>query len=225
MGYCDFFEETSRIQIYNVYNHGPITSRKLLDFGEVFPLPSYEDDQESKGMRSDDVIVSLSVLYATHVKLKKSICSKIIFSVPNEIKTTDFYSVHRRGTDHSMHTEVVTAQNFIDLMSNHFELYKNKTIYIATDDDEFIGVLRATYPELNLIYQNSERGQTGIPLGIHFNPGTSEDRFRRGLEILTDIYAMARSKGLLCGTSGIPCIVKVINPALPLTKIVEKPWS
>ena len=75
-----------------------------------------------------------------------NICSKIIFSVPNEIKTTDFYSVHRRGTDHSMHTEVVTAQNFIDLMSNHFELYKNKTIYIATDDDGFIGVLRATYP-------------------------------------------------------------------------------
>ena len=70
MGNKEFFEETSRSKIYDRSIHGPITLEQLIDFGGVFPFPSYNEHKESGEMKSMEVTFDLSALFANHIKIK-----------------------------------------------------------------------------------------------------------------------------------------------------------
>ena len=124
-----------------------------------------------------------------------------------------------------MHTGLISPTDFIRQIAVYLKQNGINPVFIATDDEDFIEILRTTYPYLNLVHQETERGKSGIAFGVHFNSGTSSDRIRRGYEIITDIYAMARSSCLLCGTSGIPTLAKIINPSLTVNKVVDLPWK
>ena len=193
---------------------------ETIDSGSTFILPSHEDHVKSSGEATEKVLAKLSLHFAENFRFNQLFLKLFREEKANYVSQKYNISIHRRATDHMMHTNILNSKEFIKKIEHRIRGEDN--IYIATDDKGFPELVKEQNPNINIITQKSERSNGSI--GIHYLEGSSEDKIRRGSEILHDILMLSRSSILLCGASGIPFFSRVINPSLKLINVVDQPW-
>ena len=195
--------------------------KEIFDMGKFFPLPSYEEDMLSNGGASTDIIESLSIVFARELRFTED-CAHYIRSHLRLLKTNGAwnYGVHRRASDHGMHTKILKVENF----SNKIAMFlkAEKVAFVASDDLSFHNTL-CSDTNCKIIGIPAER--SGNSVGVHFMPSSSENRVKRGYDVLTDIVALSHSREILCGASGIPVVAKTFNPATKLVNITGEKWN
>lgn len=209
----------SRISLYNPLLDKP-TKASIIQFSDCFPLPSYEEDSLSKGNASRLAIEKLSVEFNKNLQLRPEVLSQILQNYSLSSKKS-YLSIHRRMTDHAMHTEILSNHSFSLSIEKYMLGHRN--VFLATDDISFIAWFKNRFNNINLLYNDVER--TDGSVGIHFKPASSSTKIKRGLDILADIIAMSYSKYLLCGASGIPVLAKIINPSMNMINVTNLPWK
>lgn len=218
-GLEEYFELGPRIESYNE-NTFIDSNAEVVECGSTFILPSYKDHIETNGESTEEILTKLSIHYSNNLQFK----SIILERMRNFKRLFDHngynYAIHRRATDHSMHTKVLDGVKFAERTKKL--LHMQKSVYIATDDKDFYGNFRSVLPSINVLSQKSEKSNGQI--GIHYSPGAEHDRTRRGFEISYDLLMISRARFLLCGASGIPFLARVINPSLKIINIAEQTW-
>ena len=215
----DFFDLGPRLGMYSE-NNPLLNGLNIVDSGSAFLLPSHQEHVESNGEATEQILTRLSLQFSRNFRINKSYLNKFRTTKSSTCSQSYRIAIHRRATDHMMHTNILHSNEFINRVQKKIE--KEKCIYIATDDANFPSCLQETNPYIKIIKQESERSSGSV--GIHYLQGTSQDRMRRGSEILYDLLMLSRAKTLLCGASGIPFLSRVINPSLQLINIVDQPW-
>ena len=221
-GYFHFFESRNRIRIPTL-SDPPVPREYLTDFGTVFPFPSYEDNMASNGELQKEVLDELSIIFSREIRLKaktKSAIKAKLHTGQNDYQHCSL-AIHRRATDHSMHTRILSQNEFLERVKDYISLHQN--IFVATDELGFIELCKNEFKE-KIIYSNDVERASGH-VGVHFRPSNQSLRIQRGIDVLTDILSLAKADDLLCGASGIPIISQIINPSLNKIDIVKEAWS
>lgn len=220
-GFFHYFQSKGRIRLAS---RSEMESEQTdpLAFGVVFPFPSHEENIASKGKLQTQKIFELSGVFSKEIEFQ-SIAIAAIVSKLKSNKTSNSnwtLAIHRRASDHSMHTDILAKDKFIKKIISH--LNDHKGIFIATDEIGFVELCKKELENTNIFSNEVER--TSGNVGIHFLPSNQSIRVQRGIDILADVVSIAKAKTLLCGASGIPAMAQILNPSLQIVDIVKAGW-
>jgi hypothetical protein len=124
--------------------------------------------------------------------------------------------VHIRGSDHSQEVPAVHLDSYLKLLRNSKDFDK---FFIATDDNRVLNYLIKEFGEDRLIYQNAVRSDSleGVHTDFSF-----KDRYRLGLEVLADCYALSVCRKTLLVHSNVSYGALLLNPELPYQLLETK---
>jgi len=216
-GFPSFFSSLGRILVAD--NKAKVGD--AIDMGSYFPLPSYDADVATNGDATRKAIEELAIVYNREMRLSDD-CREAIRARIKTVKSVGRWSIsiHRRATDHSMHTRILSKEDFALRASRHVAGEKN--VFVASDETDFFSVL-SLKTSSRVLFTDAERSSSFV--GTHFLPSSESIRVRRGIDVLLDIICLSHSRIILCGASGIPVVSCIMNPSCRLQNIVGERWS
>ena len=165
MGFFQYFQSKGRIRVANRSEYESQRD-KIIDFGLVFPFASHEENIASNGELQNQIIFELSSIFSKEIEFNIKTKSAILCKLHSHRSTTNSWTIaiHRRASDHAMHTKILAQDEFINNTRNH--LKEHKDIFIATDEIGFVELFKQKLPNLNIYSNQVER--TSGSTGIHF---------------------------------------------------------
>ena len=119
--------------------------------------------------------------------------------------------VHIRKTDHYTEVPTVPVENYIKLISKKIEKNKYKNLFIATDDETVLELIKETFKNVNVLYNDVSRSKTGDPVHKSQNDNNG---FKLGLDALTDVYCLSLCKDVILSNSNFSYCVLYFNPGI-----------
>lgn len=169
------------------------------NYVEDYPLRIWESTHLHEIHQAVVANLKLQSEVAAHVK-----------PLVNRCRALPTLGLQIRLTDHSLEVEPVGMEHYHAILRNAKNRYEQ--FFIATDDSRVIDALIDEWGEDRIIYQPAVRSKN--EQAIHTNMGHPA-RFRLGLEVLADCYALsACHKGVLVH-SNISYAALLLNPKLP----------
>ena len=137
-------------------------------------------------------------------------------------KEKNILGVHIRGTDFAlnwgMHPNMVMADEFIEAIDEALQEQDYDYIFLATDDQRRLDVLRERYGSKLIYYKDTWRGDSEEFIVTEKNNRVMH-RYLSGLEVIRDMYTLARCDSLICGLSQVAILARIICLA------EEKPYK
>ena len=146
-----------------------------------------------------------------HLILKPEAQSVIQALISNITRQTTL-GVHIRGTDHSDEVEPVSFEKMLRLIM--WEAREYKKVFVATDDQQVLTRLQKELGKDRLIFQEAVRSEDHR--AVHTNI-THSDRYRLGLEVLADGYALSACDKAILVHSNVSYGALLLNPELNYT--------
>ena len=167
---------------------------------------------------SDDELKFLAETYKKHIHLNETTREYLKQEVTAKLQGKRMLGVHIRGTDFRFraanHPVMVTPEEYLYEVQRLFSSGKYDQIFLATDDLDALELFQKNIPADQLVfYQDAMRGSGEI------SPTAEESlrplhRYRLGLEVLRDVYALAYCTGLVCGLSQVSFAARYISLSL-----------
>lgn len=124
--------------------------------------------------------------------------------------------VHIRGTDYALnwenHPNMVTAEEYIKAIDEIFLKYDYQYIFLATDDKRCLAALCKKYGEKLIYYKDVARGERALNIAMEKNDRPMH-HYLNGLEVVRDMYTLARCDSLVCGLSQVSTLARTIRLA------------
>ena len=221
-----YFDQVSDISIEDVYQsnrvflfHHMHAYRIERDLGNLNPnMPC--------GYIVDDVYLEkLANIYGKYIHLNAKTAE--MFRLDTEQlcanwKEKNILGVHIRGTDFALnwgnHPNMVTADEFIEAIDEALGEHDYDYIFLATDDQRRLDVLRERYGSKLIYYKDTWRGDSEKFIVTEKNNRVMH-HYLSGLEVIRDMYTLARCDGLICGLSQVAVLARIICLA------EEKPYK
>lgn len=179
-----FYEENGLLASYQV-------SEEYLEImGSIYKKYLYLNEQAETCMKE-----GIKQLFGNHD------CDKVI-------------GVHVRGTDFAAgfvnHPKIITMKQFENAIQEGLKKGFFTKIFLATDDTSKLDYLRKKFPERILYYDNVLRsaGKKNI---LSMDGNKEYSKYRKGLEVLRDVYTLASCGGLVAGLSHVSILARIVK--------------
>ena len=134
--------------------------------------------------------------------------------VARNFDSTGQLGIHYRGTDHHHEYEFVEKVSLLDAVSEHFGKYRS--IFIATDEQEFLDFARSHMRDKRII--------TLMPAPPKSHRIDEGDNYQKGFRALADCLLLSRCQALVKTPSALSTWSKVFGPDMDVV-LVGKPYS
>ena len=204
-----FFEQPTTVSLSEAWNSQYVYVSRGIDALEFADLNQNYDI-------SDDQITKMGELFRKYIRIKTSVESIIQTQIDQLLLQKKTLGVHIRGGDFNQlyegHPIPVTPEEYIDPIKKLLVSGEYEQIFLATDDQEAIDILKDAFKEKLLYYDNVSRTDDGT--GVHTTGfRTGKNGYQMGIEVLTDTYCLANCDGLITGYSGAGLMAQIIKCA------------
>jgi len=151
-------------------------------------LPAWFAEQRRKGRDS----------VRRYVRVKPHVLEKVDRFFDREMKGRHVLGVHMRGTDLHYAPPVSPAEYFAGV-DRHLETHPDARIFVATDQVQYLELMKRRYPDLVLSYECLRSANATAPFEM-----SSGSPYRKGEDVLVDILLLSRCAFLIRGASNIP---------------------
>ena len=161
-------------------------------------------------------INKLAQLYKKYIHLNEKTKEYIDESVYRLLKGKHTLGIHVRGTDMKEkwrnHPIVGTTEEYLVAAKEEFSTGKYEQILLCTDDQNVLDMFLESFGDI-LIYYSDVARTTGS-VGVFIKDMEREQhRYKLGLEVLRDVYALADCDALVCGLSQVAFAARYIKGA------------
>lgn len=215
-----YFKQATHVSLEDAYQsyrvflfHSIHLYRIERDLGNLNPnMPS--------GYVVDDVYLEkLARVYRKYICLNEKTAEMVSLDMENLCegwKKKKILGVHIRGTDYALqwlnHPNMVTADEFVEAIDEALVKYDYEYIFLATDDENRLAVLKGRYGKKLIYYQDVARGERVLNAAVEKN-NRSKHHFLSGYEVLRDMYTLADCDSLICGLSQVSILSRIIRLA------------
>lgn len=158
-------------------------------------------------------------LINSYIKYKPHIRKKVNEWVNKNFIGHFVIGVHYRGTDKYLEVNPVPYQIMINTIQQKVEehLQENLKIYVATDEAEFLDIMKTTFPGYVCCLEEAMRSTNGAP--IHY---TTTDPYKQGEEALLDALILSKTNLLIRTSSNLSLWSTYSNPQLPVIELSKR---
>ncbi len=122
--------------------------------------------------------------------------------------------VHVRGTDmnagYNGHAKVVLPTEYLETAKQVFKTGDFKQVFLATDETAVIKLFEEFFGDRLVYFRDSLRSDNGKAL--HFSQSKREHhKYKLGLEVLRDMYALSLCDGLIAGISNVSLSARMMK--------------
>lgn len=143
-----------------------------------------------KPILTPDIIKICNFLTKKYINIKEHILEKKNLFIKDILKTNNYASLHYRGTDHVMDSEILPRNIYFDIINNNIKNYEK--FLICSDDQSFINEVNRIFKSEKIVSYPSNRSNNGLP--IHLN--NQHFKYKTGEDVLIESLLMAESKFL-----------------------------
>lgn len=166
---------------------------------------------------TEEYIDIMSAIYRDYFcfnKITEDVLQQSFDTLFGKCDLNKIMGVHIRGTDFAMnylkHPKKVTTKEFEEAIDDLFYKGNFSWIFLATDDSEKLMYFKKKYPGKILYYNDVYRsnGKKNIMSVGENRPG---DKYKKGLEVMRDVYALSLCNGLVAGLSHVSILARIIK--------------
>jgi hypothetical protein len=128
------------------------------------------------------------------------------------LKNENFFGVHLRGTDMEEHGKLSSIEEKIDQIECEFDNSKLDKIFIMTDENYILNLMRNKFKDKVIYLDFIERSMDKSPLHHHRKKQNGEKIL---VDLLIEISAMANAKKMFYSRSGVSALICSLNPEIP----------
>ena len=227
-GNSPYYDAGKGINVWEYYFKQPLKYGDILDKELRFVRGYCEIDQKGQAFRDKfNEIITKYIHLNDEMQFKVDNFADALNIGPHTI------GIHYRGTDkHSGHVfgepssaRPLPAYRYTDkakaLIDN--ESYSFTNVFVMTDDEYALGVMRTEMPSINYI-ANITRGEPHKPVHSRLNNSTACDEasgYRRGMEVVLEVFLLSKCGYVIRSTSNVGSTAQFINKDLPHYNINE----
>jgi hypothetical protein len=166
---------------------------------------------------------AIDVIEENRIKWNKLLKEFMILKKDIKEEIDDFYeknffekkilTVHKRGTDHYLHADILNNQYFFNIIDEEISKNNYDKIFLATDEENTLKDFIKKYGE-KLIYFNHIRVNGTQPI---FN--NNVDKYKHGREVIKDCYLLSMGDKLIKTRSTISTFSCYLNKDLKYINI------
>lgn len=229
-----YFEQPDKISLDETYNSSRVflfegihLSRINKEFGRLVGdvVADYVVNDEWLKILGQIARKYLLLNQKTKLFIKKS----IIENFPNDWESEKVLAIHVRGTDFALnwenHPNIVNVEDFFSSVDIALEKGQFKYIFLATDDSSRLELFKQRYGDRLLYFTDVHRSSGTINVALEKND-RKHNNYLNGLEVIRDMYTLARCHGLIAGLSQVSICTRIINYSLDeqfsYVKILDK---
>lgn len=208
-----YFEQTSCISYESVMRSSNVIladakHAQMIDLICGIKPHSYEMNEKN--------INSLGEVYKKYIRINSFSMQKINEDYEELLEgNVRVLGVHHRGTDYKKiykyHPKYVTVEEKIEEIEQVQEKYDR--IFLATDDQEAIEVFQKRFGSKVCYYGDVYRGDGNTSVAFS-NDKRVNHKYLLGLEVLRDVYTLARCEGLIAGISQVAYCARIMKRAM-----------
>lgn len=203
-----YFEQVTDIpynsiaKSYNIFDAKPVHSY-MIDVKHGMSPGSYVTTME--------YLEELALIMRKYIRLNNSTDEYVRNSIQGLLLSDErVLGVHHRGTDYKKaykgHPKCVTIEEKIQLVKTVIDRYDK--IFIATDEQEAIEMFLDNFGDKVCYYKDVYRGTSDI--SVAFSKSDRQlHKYHLGLEVLRDMYTLARCDGLIAGMSQVSLCAQI----------------
>jgi hypothetical protein len=216
-----YFEQVADISVEEAYESARVflyetahLVRIECEFGNINP-------DLAGGYTVNDVYLGkLAHILKRYIRLNKIVRDKI-FDDMQQLAAEGWIEqntlgVHIRGTDYALnwmnHPNMVTSDEFMKVIDEILVKHDYKYIFLATDDKRCLEALRKKYGTKLIYYADVSRGEGTLNTAMEKNDRPMH-HYLNGLEVVRDMYTLARCDSLVCGLSQVSTLARIIRLA------------
>lgn len=216
-----YFEQVSDISVAEVYE-----SARVFLFSPFHGVRiEYElgnpDPYASSGyFVSEDYIAKMARVFKKYIRLVATVRNQISEDmnglISNGWQEKKILGVHLRGTDYALkwagHPNMVTTDEFIVAIDEVLSLYDYEYVFLATDDKKCLDALIEKYGSKLIYYKDVARGAEALNTAM-VESARPRHHYLNGLEVVRDMYTLARCDALVCSRSQVSTLARTIRLA------------
>ena len=216
-----YFEQVSDVSVKEVHEssrvflyHWSHSVRVEHEFGDMNPnMPGgYNVD--------DEYIGKMALVLKKYIRLNNVVQHKVLSDMQELIKgrwnEKKILGVHIRGTDYALnwknHPNMITMDAFVEAIDETLVKYDYEYIFLATDDKRRLETMQKKYGSKLIYYQDVVRGEHELNIALEKNDRPMH-HYLNGLEVVRDMYTLARCDSLICGLSQVSIFARTIRLA------------
>ena len=162
-------------------------------------------------------IERLADLYKKYIHLNDK-TKKYIEDQINEILDDEsILAVHVRGTDFNLglknHPIVITPEEYLETVKQVYADGNYKKIFLATDDINALDLFKREFKDKLLYYKDTFRAESHVGAQVTLNSRPLH-HYKLGLEVLRDVFTLAKCDSLVCGLSQVSFAARYVNLAM-----------
>ena len=202
--------ESSRVFLYK-WSHSVRIER---DLGDLNPCMT-------GGYIVDDAYIDkMSVVLKKYIYLNKIVQDQVFNDmqdlVHGEWDGKKILGVHIRGTDYALnwtnHPNMVGVDEFIEAIDELLSQHDYEYVFLATDDKSRLTTLIERYGSKLIYYKDVSRGEEALNIAMMASD-RPRHHYLNGLEVVRDMYTLARCDSLVCGLSQVAFFARTIRLA------------
>lgn len=215
----DYSEENNPFNYY----FEPVSDLTVEDIEHAYNVVTYEskhllDMNLPKDFQTDSsIVVKFARIWKKYIKFNKKTTEFLECELVDKIREKKTLGVHVRGTDYTQnyngHPIAITVEEEIEKAKMAIQEYGYEQIFVATDDAEYVKKIKEQLSDQVLYFNDTFRSLDGT--AVHDSIDSRKlHRYRLGLEVLRDVYALSSCKGLIAGQSNVSFFAMVLNRVL-----------
>lgn len=197
----------------------PIGAEYALQLSESYMVAySHISDRLTGGVYTIDgnELDMLSRVYKKYFALNTELSTYVDSEVSKLGESKKVIGVHVRGTDYNKHFKnhpvVVTKEEYLAETRKLLESGKYDKVFLATDERAVVELFERELGDRVVFYKDVYRSD-GTQSVHGSNDSRERHRYKLGLEVLRDVYTLARCDALVAGLSNVPLLARVVNGA------------
>ena len=231
-----YFEQVADIPVEDVYEsarvflyHNGHAVRAEYDLGNPDPSAS------ASYFISDSYLNGMARVLKKYIRLNSIVDERVSADMNHLLPDGWMWDekkvlgVHVRGTDYALnwmnHPNMVTVDEFIQAIDEIMETYDYEYVFLATDDKRRVDSLSQKYGSKLICYKDVFRGDRDLCVALEKNDRPLH-HYLCGLEVIRDMYTLARCDSLVCGLSQISILAQTIciaeNRSYRYLKVLDK---
>lgn len=216
-----YFEQVADTPVEEVYEsarvflyHNGHAVRAEYDLGNPDPFAS------ASYFISDAYLKGMARVFKKYIHLNPIVDTRVSEDMnrllPGGWDRKRVLGVHIRGTDYELnwtnHPNMVTVDEYFHAIDEIMRMHSYEYIFLATDDKRRLTSLSQKYGSKLIYYKDVFRGDRDLCVTLEKNDRPLH-HYLNGLEVIRDMYTLARCDSFVCGLSQISILAQTIRIA------------
>lgn len=190
-----------------------IIDKNSIDYGyyDVF-APGRDDDY----MINDNDFNKLARIQKKYIHLEVKLKEEMERDISRLIGVDRVLAVHARGADAQVHYKnhpiPIGIDKYIKESEKSMKLMGANKIFLATDDNNILKAFIDKFQDRLIYYKDVERSD-GKRMSCYGEIQREQHHYRLGKEIIKDVYTLAACEGIVCSSSYVSYMARIVKMA------------